>query len=206
MRLDAAQIGVHEVFGHLAGDRLATAEPAKNTFDRGHDFVHRDDDAILLELQICRNLLKRTKPEDWNFRFGEGQRSTLELGQYLAYAPWGVIEAGIAQDFAWFPENSPRFKELGPEEIPAAIEAEEQEIRRLMDGLSESDLQRPTDMQDMGQWTLGSWIQGTGLKFATAYKMQLFLYAKAAGNKNLDTWDAWMDTGGVPRPQPTEAT
>ena len=57
----------------------------------------------------------------------------------------------------------------------------------------------------MGDWTVQTWLLNTACKFVPAYKLMLFHHAKAAGNAEIDTWDAWMDTGEMPRPTPPDA-
>ena len=52
----------------------------------------------------------------------------------------------------------------------------------------------------MGDWKLQSWLLNTVCKFTPAYKLMLFNHAKAAGNKDIGTFDAWMDNGEVPQP------
>lgn len=166
-------------------------------------------DAILYDCKIAQALIAKLPDGAADYRPIPEQRSTLELAQYLCKVGQGCVHAAIDGGFDWFGTNSERYDALTLEQIPAALDEEMAEITRLFDGISDDDFaSKAVDMEaaGMGKWTMQGWLLATSLKFTTAYKMQLFLYAKAAGNKELDTWDAWMDTGGVPRPQPAQAT
>jgi hypothetical protein len=166
-------------------------------------------DAILYDCKIAQALIAKLPDGAADYRPTPGQRSTLELAQYLCKVGQGCTHAGLDGNFDWFGSNSERYDALTLDQIPAALDEEMAEITRLFDGMSDDDFaNNAVDMQaaNMGKWSMQGWLLATTLKFTTAYKMQLFLYAKASGNTDLDTWDAWMDTGGVPRPQPVETT
>ena len=165
-------------------------------------------DAILYDCKIAQALIAKLPDGAADYRPTPGQRSTLELAQYLCKVGQGCTHAGLDGNFDWFGSNSERYDALTLDQIPVALDEEMAEITRLFDGMSDDDFaNKAVDMEaaNMGKWSMQGWLLATTLKFTTAYKMQLFLYAKAGGNKELDTWDAWMDTGGVPRPQPAEA-
>lgn len=165
-------------------------------------------DAILYDCKVAKALIAKLPDGAADYRPSPEQRSTLELAQYLCKVAQGCVHAGLDGSFEWFGNNGERFDGLTLDRIPAALDEEMAEITRLFAGISDDDFaHKPVDMTaaGMGKWSLQGWLLATSLKFTTAYKMQLFLYAKAAGNESLDTWDAWMDTGGVPRPQPAEA-
>jgi hypothetical protein len=165
-------------------------------------------DAILYDFKIARALIAKLPDGAGDYRPTPKQRSTLELAQYLCKVGQGCAHAAIDSSFDWFGSNSERYDALTLEQIPAALDDEMAEITRLFDGISDDDFaNKPVDMEavGMGKWTMQGWLLATCLKFTTSYKMQLFLYAKSAGNTELDTWDAWMDTGGVPRPQAAKA-
>ena len=166
-------------------------------------------DAILHDCKVAQALIAKLPEGAADYRPCPEQRSTLELARYLCKVAQGCTHAAIDGSFEWFGSNSERYDALTLDQIPAALDEEMAEITRLFDGISDDDFaNKPVDMEDshMGKWTMQGWLLATAVKFTTAYKMQLFLYAKASGNTDLDTWDAWMDTGGVPRPQPIETT
>ena len=165
-------------------------------------------DAIIYDLKISQALIAKLPDGAADYRPTPGQRSTLEVAQYLCKVAQGCTHAGMDGSFDWFAKHSDRYDSLSLKEIPAALGEEMAEVTRLFDGMSDDDFaNKDVDMEasGMGKSSLQGWLLSTTLKFTAAYKMQLFLYAKAAGNSDLNTWDAWMDTGGLARPQPAAA-
>ena len=151
-------------------------------------------DAVLYDLKVAQALIAKMPAGAADYRPSPEQRSTLELAQYLCKAAQGCVHAGIDGGFDWFGGNSERFDSLTLEQIPAALDEEMSELTRLFDGISEDDFaNKSVDMEaaGMGKWTMQGWLLATCFKFTTSYKMQLFLYAKAAGNDDIWTPDCW---------------
>ena len=162
-------------------------------------------DSILHDLKVAKALVAKLPEGAAEFRLSAEQRSTLELARYLCGVAQGCVHAGLDGSCAWFGANGARLQGLTLAEVPAALDEEMAEVTRLFAGISDQDFAgKVVDMSasNMGTWKLQGWLLNTAAKFTSAYKLQLFLHAKAAGNKQLNTWDAWMDTGGVARPQP----
>ena len=165
-------------------------------------------DSILHDLKVARALTAKLPRGAADYRPCAEQRTTLELARYLCMVTQGCVHAGIDGSWAWFGANGERFNTLTLDQVPAALDEEMAEITRLFAGISDDDFAgKVVDMESshMGKWKLQGWLLNTAAKFTSSYKLQLFLYAKAGGNKDLNTWDAWMDTGGIGRPQPVEA-
>jgi hypothetical protein len=67
-----------------------------------------------------------------------------------------------------------------------------EELAALLDGLSEDDLDGTEATLPWGEKvTLRRALLETTLKWLTAYRMQLFLYAKACGNHDIGTPNNW---------------
>lgn len=165
-------------------------------------------DSLIHELKVIRTLMTKLPEGAGDYRPSPDQRSTLELAHYLCKVGQGCVRAGLEGSFEWFGSEGGRYDSLRFAEIPAVLDQEITEISRLFAEMTDEDFADKTvDMQaaGMGTWKLQGWLLNTALKFTAAYKLQLFLYAKAAGNGALDTFDAWMDTGGVPRPTPANS-
>ncbi len=163
-------------------------------------------ESILRECRIAKQLFTQVPDGGWDFRFGEGQRSTQELAGYLCGVGQGCVHSGYAGNFEWFAENGEKFGSLSVEELPGAMDNQISEITRLFGEMSDEDFaNKQIEMGDMGTYSLNGWLLQTTLKFLTAYRMQLFLQAKAAGNNALDTWDCWMNDGSMQRPEPAGA-
>lgn len=163
-------------------------------------------ESTLRECRIAKQLFTQVPKDGWDYRFSDGQRSTLELARYLCKVGQGCVHAANTESFDWFGTSHERFEALGVEDLPGAMDEQINEITRLFGEISDEDFAtKRINMGDMGEWTLQGWLLQTTLKFLTAYRLQLFLQAKAAGNTALDTWDCWNNDGSVNRPEPATA-
>ena len=107
------------------------------------------------------------------------------------------------QVIAWFGENAPSVTELTLADAPAAMDKAIDQMTGLLDGMSDEDFaSKAVSVEGMGDWTTQTWLLNTACKFVPSYKLMLFHHAKAAGNTEIGTWDAWMDNGDVPKPVP----
>ena len=159
--------------------------------------------SALREIRISKQLLTNMPEGGWDYRPSEAQRSTLDLARYLCAVGQGTVHAGSDGSFQWFAENNERFQALKAEEIPGELDKEIAEMERLFGQITEDQFQNAeVTVGDMGHYTLRGWLMETTLKFLTAYKLQLFLYLKAAGATHINTLDAWRRDGS---PEPASA-
>jgi hypothetical protein len=163
-------------------------------------------DTMIHEYKLIKQLTAKLPEGSEDYRISPNQRSTMELLRYLTLLGPGLVHAANDNGFAWFGENGPKVESLALAEIPAHLDGAIAEMSALFDGMSDEDFdKREVSVEGMGDWTVKTWLLNTACKFIPAYKLMLFHHAKAAGNGDIDTWDAWMDTGEAPRPQPQEA-
>ena len=145
-------------------------------------------DALLHECDIAIHLHSKIPEGTEDYRPTEGQRSTTELLRYLAAC--GIGSALAMRDGKWdgYKEAMEGVAELPPAEFPDAMRRQKEALRAFVDGLSDDDLQNVESTLPWGEKvTLGRALLETTLKWLTAYRMQLFLYAKAAGNHAIGT-------------------
>ncbi len=160
-------------------------------------------DSILHEYKVIKQLVSKLPDGVENYRISDDQRSTIELLRYLVPLGPGTLHAAKDSSFAWFGANAERFEALGLADMPAALDESMTEIAALFDGISDEQFEKgEVAVEGMGEWTVQGWLLNTTARFVPAYKLMLFHHAKAAGNGELNTWDAWMDNGEVPRPAP----
>lgn len=165
--------------------------------------LSKDDvrDCLLHEYQVIKQLVAKLPEGCEEFRISPTQRSTIELLRYLALLGPGVLHAGNDSGFAWLQENGPHTSALTVAEVPAHLDGAMAEMTHLFSTWSDDEFAtRAVSIPGMGEWTLQTWALNTACKFLPAYKLQLFHHAKACGNTDLDTWDAWMDNGESERP------
>ena len=158
-------------------------------------------DSLVQEYKIIKQLVGKLPAGSEDYRISPDQRSTMELLRYVCLLGPGLLHAANDNGFAWFGENNPKLEELTLADVPGHLDGAIAEMESLFEGLSDDDFAaRPVSVEGMGEWTVQSWLLNTAHKFLPAYKLMLFHHAKAAGNGEIGTWDAWMDNGEVPKP------
>lgn len=163
-------------------------------------------DSLVHEYKVIKQLASKLPEGSEDYRISPDQRSTAELLKYLSLVGPGLIHAANDNGFTWFGENAEKVESMTLAEAPDYLDGAIAEMEALFEGISEEDFEnRAVSVEGMGDWTVQTWLLNTACKFVPAYKLMLFNHAKAAGNAELDTWDAWMDTGEVPRPIPQDA-
>ncbi len=155
--------------------------------------------SIEKEINICRRLYTKILPDQMDFRPKEGIRSTLELLQYLSVIIEAMPKYWLEKhdmDFSIFYTSTMNAsKEIPHEEFMNAMEKQMDRIKTLFNQINEEDLlQREIEYPWGGKAALGEAIIATSIKWATAYKLQLFLFIKLSQDTSLSTGDAWMLT------------
>ena len=159
--------------------------------------IRKDDlkDAMQHECDIAIHLHGKVPAGALDYRPSPGQRSTLELMRYLAGCGIGAARARRDGDWAGYKEVRVENAAMGGEGFPAAMAKQKAALGALLDGLDDEALATQEATLPWGEKvTLGRALVETSLKWLTAYRMQLFLYAKAAGNEKIGTANNW---GGV---------
>ena len=158
-------------------------------------------DNIVNEYKIIKQLVTKLPEGAEDYRISDNQRSTIELLRYVTLMGPGVIHAGNDNGFAWIGENAAATENLSMADIPSHLDGAIGEINTLFGNMSDEDFEnRAVSVEGMGDWTMQTWLLNTVVKFVPAYKLMLFNHAKAAGNGDIGTWDAWIDNGEVPAP------
>jgi hypothetical protein len=121
------------------------------------------------------------------------------LLRYLAVCAAAGIHCMNHNDFKLFAPYTERVKEMPPADFPAAMERQKQEILDFFASVSEETLLTQEAPVPGGvMLPLGAAILNGPAKWLAAYKMQLFLYAKANGLSDLKTANLWR--GSDPKP------
>lgn len=151
------------------------------------------------ECDVVLHLFSKLPEGALEYRPSAEQRTTLELLRYLAVIGIAAIHCMNVKDWKAFAPFSERVKEMTGEEFPAAMELQKKEIQDFLASVSEETLRtQEAPMPGGGMLPLGAAIINGPLKWLAAYKLQLFLYAKAAGATELKTSNAWR--GSDPKP------
>lgn len=156
--------------------------------------------AMMEQCDICIHLAGKFTPDGYDYRPSPGQRNTVELMQYLSFAMSTAL--GVFRDGDWgvFRTAAEAAKALTPAEFPAAMLKEKAAIKAFFDSVTEEDLEtRMAMLPGGGTAPLGVAILGGPFSWFPAYKLQLFLYAKAAGASEISTSNAWRGRDMPPK-------
>ena len=151
-------------------------------------FIH----SFSLECNICIRLYHKMHPGAVDYRPTPGQRSTLELLRYLSYGPYNCIRRVLAGDWSVGRPTAEVTRDMPPSDFPVRMKWQSDEVARLMKTANLIALEQDTFTFPWGDaMKKGECLTNQPLKWLVAYRMQLFLYLKAAGARDLGTKDLW---------------
>ncbi len=154
--------------------------------------------SILSEIEIVRHLATKVPVERMDYRPSEGQRSALELLRYLASCGVGSARAMVDGNWERYQEWSDSVAGITGEGVSDALDRQVEGLKEVFASISEEDFSGRMVQTPLGQEvSLGRALLETPLKALVAYRMQLFLYAKAAGNTGIGSANCW---GGIDAP------
>ena len=127
-----------------------------------------------------------------DYRPTMGQRSTLELLRYVTMGPGNGVRRILAGDWSVGRPAVEATKDMPPSDFPRNMLAQSNEVARLLRAFDPTALERDTFTFPWGEvLKKGDALVNHPLKWLAGYRMQLFLYLKAAGAKELVTKDLW---------------
>lgn len=148
------------------------------------------------EVHILLHLMSKIEPHMLEYRPSAKQRNLLELLQYLTILGPIHTRGVLADTFsmeAWqnaWTEGEGTSKTLDLEGTRAAIADLETLFADLLNNFPDERLRE--DFTLFGRTlSRGSWLVALVLNHYVAYRMQVFLYLKAAGCETLSTMNLW---------------
>jgi hypothetical protein len=157
-------------------------------------------ESMLRECDILIHLHAKLPEGALDYQPSPEQRTTLALLRYVAICAAAGIRCMNEANWKLFREYGERVAEMPGDEFPAAMERQKNEIADFFASVSEETLETQEAPMPGGAvlLPLGVAILNGPFKWLAAYKMQLFLYAKAAGAKDLKTSNLWRGTDPAP--------
>lgn len=156
-------------------------------------------ESVSEEIRLARHLATKIDPTRLDWRPSPEQRSTVELLRYLALCGIAPATAILEGDWGLVKGFQDRHAQLGLDGFDRAMADQERALHELIDSISDDDWSNREGKLPWGSApSLAEAFFQTTVRFLVAYRMQLFLYAKASGDPSLGTSNAWM---GVDRPQ-----
>ena len=156
--------------------------------------IRKDDlkNALTHECRIAIHLHGKLQAGALEYRPTPKQRSTLELLRYLAACGIGSARAMRDGDWDGYTAAMKRTESMEGGAFPELMAQQEAELEEFIDGLSDEALGAEEATLPWGEKvSLGRGLLETTLKWLTAYRMQLFLYAKSSGNAAIGTANNW---------------
>jgi hypothetical protein len=149
-------------------------------------------DSALHECDVAIHLHGKLPEAAADYRPTPKQRSTVELLRYLSACGIGSARAMCEGEWEGYKEAMGRVEDMPLEGFPEAMQHQKQALEALFEGLTDEDLTSREAVLPWGEKvSLGRALLETTLKWLAAYRMQLFLYAKAAGNASIGTANNW---------------
>ncbi|MFB3787953.1 MAG: hypothetical protein ACE15F_16460 [bacterium] len=154
--------------------------------------------SIQHETNICKHLYTKIPPGGLAYRPTPGQRSLLELMQYLTVIGSLTVQGLLRNDWSHVDEIIEKSKSQTADRFCEAMDRQCEEIKRLLQPVTEEDLlHKDTTTVINTSIKMGEGLVILALKFLTAYRMQMFLYLKGAGVTDINTANCWL---GMDRP------
>lgn len=146
------------------------------------------------EVRILLHLASKIDPATLDYRPTPKQRSTIELLRYLSMMGPALVQAAKAGAFdgaAWTAAEQAASARTFDQAL-AAIAAHADAYAALLDDVGDDDLRAEIDPFGAGKSSRGSFLVNQVLCGCAAYRTQLFLYLKACGREELNTWNLWV--------------
>lgn len=155
--------------------------------------------ALTRECDIAVHLFSKLRPESYEYRPSPQQRSTTELLQYLSVIGIAGLHVLAENSMKPFEDAVARTRSQAPGQFPEAMARQKSEIEKFFQRYDETALRtQQATLPWRETMPLGAAIVHAPVKWLAAYKLQLFLYAKATGATAIGTANAWagMDMPG----------
>ncbi|MBI2689175.1 MAG: hypothetical protein HYX27_22965 [Acidobacteria bacterium] len=157
--------------------------------------------ALRSEVRLLLHLISKVEPAMLDYRPSARQRSLLELLQYMTIMPPIHLRGVMTGHFdravwgkTWNAEESIA-KTLSLEEVKESIGNQNVLFAEVLAPCTDAQLRE--EIQMFGpKASRGSMIVALVLSHYAAYRMQVFLYLKAAGREELNTMNLWAGMDG----------
>jgi len=143
------------------------------------------------ESRICVNLAGKIPAGGLDYRPTASQRTTLELLRYLSYGPYNGVHRTLLGDWGAGRPTAEVIAGMPAADFPSRMAWQADAVERELRAVPESDLLTKDMTFPWGETVKRAEALLTPLRWLIGYRMQLFLYLKAAGNPQLGTAECW---------------
>jgi hypothetical protein len=165
-------------------------------------------DALGHEIHIILHLAAKASAEQLSYRPSPRQKSTLDLLHYFSMVGPIHLRGALSNHFDmadWgrqWQEHEAAATVLGAEQTIAAIAGLPALFAEILAPFTDEFLREETQLFGT-TYPRAVWILNLVLSHYTAYRMQLFLYLKAAGHEELNTMNLWLGIDAPMGPPPS---
>jgi hypothetical protein len=163
--------------------------------------------AIKDEVRLLQHLVSKVEPGMLEYRPVPQTRSLMEVLRYLTLFPGLHLRGTLVPVFdmqGWvndFNAAAAAANARDLDQIKEAIGEQAAMAEGLLANYPESEFR--SDLEMFGaKATRGVWVVRMVLNHYAAYRMQLFVYLKAAGRTELNTMNLWVGVDGPMQPPP----
>lgn len=153
-------------------------------------------DSITFELGVIRHLATKIDAAHLDFKPTEKQRSTHELMTYMSTIFGGAVDmikaAGDRSVYKAWTDKTPAVTLANFDEL---MKIQEKHIQDVVSAMTEEDLAEKVTIYG-NERTRAEHLLNGPLKWAAAYKMQLFMNLKMSGAEHLNTMNLWAGMDG----------
>jgi hypothetical protein len=146
------------------------------------------------EVRILLHLASKIDRSQLDYRPTPKQRSTLELLQYLSHMGPSMLRYAKHEPFN--PDAWATIVKLaasrGFDETLAEIATHSDKYAELLADMDDAAFRAELTGFDGAKTTSGSFIINNVIAQCSAYRTQLFMYLKACGREELNTFNLWM--------------
>ena len=127
-----------------------------------------------------------------DYRPTPDQRSTLELLQYISFHVTAFTASVIENDWEPYKRLAEESYSMVAEDFLKAMETQMKAIEKLLDPVTDEDMFEKEAQVPWGETLkMGRALLELPYRCIAGYRMQLFLYARQAGNDKLNTANCW---------------
>ena len=155
-------------------------------------------ESIQAEVTLIKHLHTKLPKANLDYRPTPTQRS---LGELLAYIPCTAASPHffVSGDMSNIRASMDKIQADAKNDFLGTLDREVDGFIKLVNSFKESDFTTKQATLPTGQKVkVGTALLNFGLKFLTAYRMQLFLYLKA-GQPELSTLNCWVGVDSLPK-------
>lgn len=147
---------------------------------------------ILTEIQIIKHLFEKIPASSLEYKPTEKQRTMVELLGYLATGPRAATQVIKKADRTLFGALAGEYGEITADNFLEKIDEAGADIKTAIESMTGAELNEEIDLWGSGEVSPRSqFLLQMVLESFVAYKMQLFLYIKSAGNTEIYTSNLW---------------